>query len=125
MIINYSDKPTTKKAFCVIFLSCILLHIMNNIFNKSFFAFMARLAIICNVFFILSLMIMLLKWFKLPNFLANFIAVMGLEMAPVANICFVIWLIGIKLTKSQMELPKWQTITIVFMLLVQIAAAFL
>ena len=86
---------------------------------------MARLAIICNVFFILSLMIMLLKWFKLPDFLANFIAVLGLEMAPVANICFVIWLIGIKITKSLVAIPKWQTIFILFMLLGQIAAAFL
>ncbi len=68
-------------------------------------------------------MIMLLKWFKLPDFLANFIAVLGLEMAPVANICFLIWLIGIKITKNQIEIPKWQTIAIVFMLLVQIAAA--
>jgi hypothetical protein len=68
-------------------------------------------------------MIMLFKWFKLPDFLANFIAVLGLEMAPVANICFVLWLIGIKLTKSQIEIPKWQTIAIVLMLLLQIAAA--
>ena len=68
---------------------------------------------------------MLYKWFKLPDFLANFNAVLGLVMAPVANICFVIWLIGVKLTKSQIELPKWQTIAIVFMLLVQIAAAIL
>jgi hypothetical protein len=98
---------------------------MSKVFNKSFFAFMARLAIICNLFFILSLMIMLVKWFKLPDFLANFIAVLGLEMAPVANICFGIWLIGLKLTKQTIEIPKWQTIFILFMLLGQIAATFL
>jgi len=85
---------------------------------------MARLAIICNVFFVLSVMHMLYKWFKLPDFLANFNAVLGLVMAPVANICFIIWLIGIKLTKSSVEIPKWQTILIVFMLFVQICAAF-
>jgi hypothetical protein len=96
---------------------------MSNLFSKSFFAFMARLAIICNVFFILSLMIMLVKWFKLPDFLANFIAVLGLEMAPVVNICFVIWLMGLKLTKQSIDIPKWQTISIVFMLLVQVASA--
>jgi hypothetical protein len=67
---------------------------------------------------------MLYKWFKLPDFLANFNAVLGLVMAPVANICFIIWLIGIKLTKSGVEIPKWQTILIVLMLLVQICAAF-
>lgn len=84
---------------------------------------MARLAIICNVFFVLSLMVMLVKWFKLPDFLANFIAVLGLEMAPVANICLAIWLLGLKLTKQSIDIPKWQTIFIVFMLMVQIAAA--
>jgi hypothetical protein len=67
---------------------------------------------------------MLYKWFKLPDFLANFNAVLGLVMAPVANICFIIWLIGIKLTKSKVEIPKWQTILIVLMLFVQICAAF-
>jgi hypothetical protein len=67
---------------------------------------------------------MLYKWFKLPDFLANFNAVLGLVMAPVANICFIIWLIGIKLTKSAVEISKWQTILIVLMLLVQICAAF-
>lgn len=67
---------------------------------------------------------MLYKWFKLSEFLANFNAVLGLVMAPVANICFIIWLIGIKLTKSEVEIPKWQTILIVFMLLVQIGSAF-
>lgn len=86
---------------------------------------MARLAIICNVFFIVSLMVMLVKWFKLPDFLANFVAVLGLEMAPVANICFVIWLIGLKLTKQAIEIPKWQTISILLMLMVQVAAAIL
>jgi hypothetical protein len=68
---------------------------------------------------------MLYKWFKLPEFLANFNAVLGLVMAPVANICFIIWLIGIKLTKSKVEIPVWQTILIVFMLLIQICSAFL
>ena len=84
---------------------------------------MARLAIICNIFFILSLMVMLFKWFKLPDFLSNFIAVLGLEMSPVANICFVLWFLGIKITKKQVELLKWQTIAIVLMLLFQVVLA--
>jgi hypothetical protein len=98
---------------------------MSNHFNKAFFAFMARLAIICNAFFIITLMHMLYKWVTLPDFLANFVAVLGLIMSPIANICFILWLFGIKLTKSAIEVPKWQTILIVFMLLVQIGAAIL
>jgi hypothetical protein len=98
---------------------------MKQIFKHSVLAFLARLAIICNVFFILSLMIMLLKWFKLPAFLANFIAVLGLEMSPVANISFGIWFLGMKLTKQPIHIVKWQTILIVLMLLLQIIAAFI
>jgi hypothetical protein len=93
---------------------------MGNLFNKSFFAFMARLAIICNIAFVLSLMKMLLKWFKMPDFMANFIAILGLEMSPVVNICFAIWWMGLKLKKREVAIPLWQTIWILFMLLIQI-----
>ncbi len=125
MRINYSHKPTTKKPFCVIFLSCSQLVPMKQIFNNSVLAFLGKLAIICNVFFILSLMIMLLKWLKLPSYLANFIAVLGLEMSPVANISFGIWYLAMKFTKQPIQVSKWQTIVIVLMLLLQIIAAFI
>jgi hypothetical protein len=98
---------------------------MRNIFTHGFLAFISRLAIICNVFFILSLMIMLFKWFKLPDFLANFIAVLGLEMSPVANIAFLIWFAGVKWTRKVNFIPHWQTIVILIMLLLQLIAAFI
>ena len=66
---------------------------MGNLFSKSVFAFMARLAIICNIAFVLTIMKMLMK-LPMPNFLANFIAVLGLEMSPIVNICFAIWWIA-------------------------------
>lgn len=96
---------------------------MGNVFNKSFFAFLARLAIICNIAFSLTLMKMLLKWFKMPDFLANFIAVLGLEMSPVVNICFAIWLMVSKLRKTSVDIPIWQTIMVLSMLLTQILFA--
>jgi hypothetical protein len=83
----------------------------------------ARLAIICNFAFVLSLMKMLLKWFKMPDFLANFIAVLGLEMSPVVNICFAIWFIGSKVKKNSVDIPIWQTIMILCMLCLQILSA--
>ena len=96
---------------------------MGNLFNKSFFAFMARLAIICNLAFALSLMKMLFKWFSMPNFIANFLAILGLVASPVVNISFTIWFIVIKLLRYKIEIPFWQTILILFMLLVQILFA--
>ena len=64
---------------------------------------MARLAIICNIAFVLTLMKMLLNWFKIPDFLANFIAVLGLEMSPVVNISFAIWWLALKLRKKSKQ----------------------
>lgn len=96
---------------------------MGNLLNKSFFAFIARLAIICNIAFVLTLMKMLLKWFKMPDFMANFIAVLGLEMSPVVNICFAIWFLAVKIRKSGLVIPIWQTIVILSMLLIQILFA--
>jgi hypothetical protein len=65
---------------------------------------------------------MFFKWAYLPNFLANFFAVLGLVMSPIANICFVLWLIGMKLSKSVIDIPVWQTILIVSMLIVQVGS---
>ena len=84
---------------------------------------MARLAIICNLAFVLSLMKMMLKWFNIPDFIASFIAILGLVAAPVVNISFAIWFIVIKLLKYKIEIPIWQTILILIMLLVQILFA--
>ncbi len=56
----------------------------------------------------------------MPDLLANFFAILGLEMSPVVNICFAIWWMGLKLKKREAEVPNWQTIWILFMLLIQI-----
>jgi len=47
-------------------------------------------------------------------------AVLGLEMAPFVNLLFVIWFIIHLIRKKTIDLPKWQTIINIFMLLLQI-----
>jgi hypothetical protein len=47
---------------------------------------------------------------------------LGLVMSPIANICFVLWLIGMKISKTVIVVPKWQTILIVCMLIVQVGS---
>jgi hypothetical protein len=94
---------------------------MSNQFNKSFFAFMARFAIICNVSFLFATMFVLFSWFKLPHFLASFFAVLGV-LSPVVNLCIIFWLIGSLIARKRILLPKWQTIFILLMLSVQIAS---
>jgi hypothetical protein len=88
--------------------------------NKSSFAFISKLAIICNAFYLFTTAFLFLSWLKIPADIANFMAVLGLEMAPFVNLVFVIWFIINLLRKKQIDLPKWQTIINFLMLLLQI-----
>ena len=88
--------------------------------NSSSFAFTAKLAIICNAFYLFTTAFLFLSWLKIPADVANFMAVLGLEMAPFVNFVFVIWFILNFLRKKQIDLPKWQTIINFLMLFLQI-----
>ncbi len=88
--------------------------------NKTSFAFISKLAIICNAFYLFTTAFLFLSWLKIPKDLANFMAVLGLEMAPFVNLVFVIWFIINLLRKNPIDLPKWQTIINFLMLLLQI-----
>ena len=88
--------------------------------NKISFAFVSKLAIICNAFYLLTSAFLFLSWLKIPADIANFMAVLGLEMAPFVNLVFVIWIIINLLSKKQFEIPNWQTIINFLMLLLQI-----
>ena len=88
--------------------------------NSTSFAFTAKLAIICNTFYLFTTAFLFFSWLKIPADIANFMAVLGLEMAPFVNLLFVIWYIINLLRKRQMDLPKWQTIINFLMLLLQI-----
>jgi hypothetical protein len=88
--------------------------------NKTSFAFISKLAVICNAFYLFTTSFLFLSWLKIPKEVANFMAVLGLEMAPFVNLVFVIWFIINLLRKKQIDLPKWQTIINFLMLLLQI-----
>lgn len=98
---------------------------MNKIVNNSILAFIARLAIICNIFTLLTLLILFVKGLHFPGFLSSYIIGFGIVMGPFVNISYLlIWGIA-KIGKHQIFIPAWQTISIVLMLLVQILIAFL
>ena len=88
--------------------------------NSTSFAFISKLAIICNAFYLFTTAFLFLSWLKIPKEVANFMAVLGLEMAPFVNLVFVIWFIINLLKKKQIDLPKWQTIINFLMLLLQL-----
>jgi hypothetical protein len=87
--------------------------------NKTSFTFISKLAIICNAFYLFTTAFLFLSWLKIPKDIANFMAVLGLEMAPFVNLVFVIWYIINHLRKKHIDLPKWQTIINFLMLLLQ------
>jgi len=93
--------------------------------NRTSFAFISKLAIICNAFYLLTTAFLFLSWLKIPAGLANFMAVLGLEMAPFVNLVFVIWFIINLVRKKELDLPKWQTIINFLMLLLQITLLFI
>ena len=88
--------------------------------SSTSFAFTAKLAIICNAFYLFTTAFLFLSWLKIPADIANFMAVLGLEMAPFVNLLFVIWLIINLIRKKSIDLPHWQTIINILMLLLQI-----
>jgi hypothetical protein len=88
--------------------------------NKTSFAFISKLAIICNAFYLFTTAFLFFSWLKIPADIANFMAVLGLEMAPFVNLLFAIWFIIHLIRKKSIDLPHWQTIINILMLLLQI-----
>ncbi len=95
---------------------------MNNLARFTFFS---RLAVICNSFYLLTTAFLFFSWLKIPHDIANFMAVLGLEMAPFVNLIFAIWFLINILTQKGIHIPLWQTIFNLLMLLVQITLLFI
>ena len=83
-------------------------------------AFISKLAIICNGCFVFSLLVMFMPKISFPPSFSNFVAVLGLEMAPVVSVLFGALFIIFNIKKYSYDLPKWQTIINLFMLLFEL-----
>ena len=93
--------------------------------NTVRFAFMARLTVLYNAFYLATALFLYLTRHEISNNLTNFITVLGLEIAPFVNLLFAIWfLINLAAQKSN-TIPKWQTIFNFSMLLVQAVLLFI
>ena len=68
--------------------------------------------------------IMYIPGWHMPNFLANFFGVLGLEMAPFINIVLAILLLVVLFKKIEVDLLKWQTFFNMGMLLMQLITIF-
>jgi hypothetical protein len=92
---------------------------------RSPLAFFSKVAVIANLGYIVSTLFLFITWLKIPRDIAQFIAVMGLELAPFVNLVFAFILLIQVLQKKAINLPSWQTIFNLSMLLVQIALLFI
>jgi hypothetical protein len=88
-------------------------------------AFFFKVAVIVNLGYILSTLFLFITWLKIPRDIAQFIAVMGLELAPIVNLVFALILFIQALQKKVINLPYWQTIFNLSMLIVQIGLLFI
>ena len=88
-------------------------------------AFFSKVAVIVNLGYILSTIFLFITWLKIPRDIAQFIAVMGLELAPIVNLVFALILFIQALQKKVINLPNWQTIFNLSMLIVQIGLLFI
>ena len=93
--------------------------------NTPRLAFMARLTVLYNAFYILTTAFLYFRRHEISNNLTNYVTVLGLEIAPFVNMLFVIWFLFNFIAKKSNPVPKWQTIFNFSMLLVQAALLFI
>jgi hypothetical protein len=68
--------------------------------------------------------IMYIPGWHMPNFLANFFGVLGLEMAPFVNLLLGMLFLIVLFKKIDLDLRKWQTFFNMGMLLIQLFTLF-
>jgi hypothetical protein len=88
-------------------------------------AFFSKVAVIVNLGYLASTLFLFITWLKIPRDIAQFIAVMGLELAPLINLVFALILLIQFLQKKVINLPSWQTIFNLSMLFIQIGLLFI
>ncbi len=93
--------------------------------HRPFLAFISKVAIIANLVYLLSTLFLFITWLKIPRDIAQFIAVMGLELAPFVNLTFALILLIQWFQKKVINLPQWQTIFNLSLLLIQVGLLFI
>ncbi len=93
--------------------------------SHSPLSFFSKVAVISNLIYLVSTLFLFITWMKIPRDIAQFIAVTGLELAPLINLIFAFILLIHYLQKKAIILPTWQTIFNLGMLLVQAGLLFI
>jgi len=75
-----------------------------------YLSFISRLAILCNISFLLSLMVIFNPFFHTPEFLASFFGALGLQLAPFINFVFIVLYVILKAQGKIVNVPTWQIV---------------
>ncbi len=93
--------------------------------NTHRLAFMARLTVLYNAFYLLTTAFLFLTRHEISDNSTKYITILGLEIAPFVNLLFVSWFLFNLVAKKSNSIPKWQTIFNFSMLLVQAVLLFI
>ena len=87
--------------------------------------FLSRLALICGLFFLLTLLQLMSGWIKDGNLESTIITIgffMGMVIVPITLLCYlVLWLAG---NKPASIVPRWLIIANIFVLLILLGYIF-
>jgi hypothetical protein len=87
--------------------------------------FLSRLALICGLFFLLTLLQLMSGWIKDGNLESTIITIgffMGMVIVPITLLCYlVLWLAG---KKPASIVPRWLIIANIFVLLILLGYIF-
>ena len=85
-----------------------------------YLSFISRLAILCNISFLLSLMVIFNPFFHTPEFLASFFGALGLQLAPFINFVFIVLYLILKAQGKIVNVPTWQIVNNLIAFLLEI-----
>jgi hypothetical protein len=87
------------------------------------FSFFSRFALICNIFFLICLLVNLfvvVEQAEKLGFFADTAIAMGMVLAPILNMGVNLWFIVLLLSKKQITVAKWLTAFNFLVLILQI-----
>ena len=85
-----------------------------------YLSFISRFAILCNVSFLLALMVIFNPFFHTPEILASFFGALGLQLAPFVNFVFIVLLVIEKVQAKTINVATWQIVNNIAALLLEI-----
>jgi hypothetical protein len=96
-----------------------ILHYFTRNYFMRWLSFFARVAFICNLFFILCLLLRHTH-FTIPPGFNEFVIITGWVLSVFINAIFALWVAVVALNKKETGIPRWLLVVNLFLFLFQI-----